>query len=260
MSGSSRRKLGIHKLSSTPVSTEECQGASLILQRTYDSVSALLGAFDDKRVRPGRPSDEDQDLLRAMLVMAAAGVDAVAKQLIRDCLPVLAQGDPVVKKGLEGFIARQLGDDKDPLGTSSGRSFLGRVLASASHQHRVIEEYIEDLTGGSLQSVSELFRTAVALGVKPSDLGLDKNKLALQTIFADRNKIIHELDIRGFAPGQRVRNPRSKNEMIGSANTLLRTAEALRDAVDKKLVASPPADPWQRFLRTTDRPFPLLFS
>jgi hypothetical protein len=35
----------------------------------------------------GMSTDEEQDLLRAMLVTAAPGLDAMTKQLIRDALP-----------------------------------------------------------------------------------------------------------------------------------------------------------------------------
>lgn len=40
-----------------------------------------------KATRGGRTSDQDQDLLRAMLVFASAGADAAMKSLIRDALP-----------------------------------------------------------------------------------------------------------------------------------------------------------------------------
>lgn len=218
-----------------PVSAEECNNASLILERTFDSVSALLKAFD-AGTSPGRPTDEQQDLLRAMLVMAAAGVDAMAKQLIRDSLPTLVRNYPNVAAGLETFIARQIRDDSDLLESGGARNFLARILAAPSHQTQVIEEYIKTLTAGSLQSATELFHIAEALGLSGSSLGMDKS--ALQAIFNLRNKIIHELDIVGFGQQGRLRNIRNRTDMVKHTNTLLRTAEALRDAVDQKLISS----------------------
>ena len=85
-----RRVPKLRELTNRPVASEACQGAALILKHTHDSASALLKAFNLAREGRGRPrgmtTDEEQDLLRAMVVMAAAGLDAMAKQLIRDGL------------------------------------------------------------------------------------------------------------------------------------------------------------------------------
>jgi hypothetical protein len=231
-------KLALHALTTIPVSTEECQNASLILERTFDSVSALLKAFDTATAgSPGRPSDEAIDLLRAMLVMAAAGVDAMVKQLIRDTLPKLARNDDSVRDKLQAFISRRLRDEDDSAEgpQRSRRDFLAKVLASSSHQDSVLQEYVAWLTQGSLQSEKELFRIAEAFGIVPKDLAASNT---LDAVFKIRNKIIHELDIEGFQRGplQRLRNTRNRAEMVKHTNTLLMTAQRMRDLVDKKLV------------------------
>lgn len=212
--------------------------ARLILTHAHESAEAFLDAFGGIRklrgARSGTSTDEEQDLLRAMLVMAAAGLDSTAKQLIRDSLPELIGCDPKVREGLETFVTRQIRGDPDGGAATSGTRFLARILVSESQRDELIEEYILHLTGSSLQSADELMRTATALGVEPASVGIDKRRL--QTIFAVRNKIIHELDIN-FDHPNRNRESRSQPRMTEYTNTLLEVAESILAAVDRMLTA-----------------------
>jgi hypothetical protein len=126
-----------------------------------------------------------------MLVMAAAGLDSMLKQLIRDAMPALIKASQPVREGLEKFVARSIRGDAESPEALSGAKFLGRVLAAESHQTQVIEEYIRDLTGSSLQSASELAKAAAAFGLSKTKVDVARFK----EIFDIRNKIIHELDI-----------------------------------------------------------------
>lgn len=226
----------LRSLSSKPVSSEECRRSAIILEYTHNSSSALLKAFNIARAQRGSPrgmtTDEEQDLLRAMLVMAAAGLDAMTKQIVRDALPVLIIADPAVREGLQEFIYRRLRPDADQSETSGGRKFLAKILASPEYQAQVVEEYVNDLTGGSLLSTENLLRTANALGVPPEDLGADIQ--GLKRIFNIRHNIVHELDI-DLAGIRRKRVLRKKAEMMSHTNDLLRVAQNLRDAVDKRI-------------------------
>ena len=137
----------------TEPKAEQCAKAAVILERTHDSADALLKAYDLARTQRGKPrgisTDDEQDLLRAMLVMATAGLDSMLKQLIRDTLPDLVRYDDRVREGFEKFIARSLREGPE---SAAGVKFLARVLAAPSYQEQAIEEYIADLAGGSLQS------------------------------------------------------------------------------------------------------------
>jgi hypothetical protein len=167
-----------------------------------------------------------------MLVMAAAGLDSMAKQLIRESLTDLLRCDPNVREGLETFVARQLRGDSEGGAAASGNRFLARMLVSESQRNQLIEEYILHLTGTSLQSPEELMRTATALGLEPVDVGIDKR--ALKPIFDVRNKIIHELDIN-FDHPTRNRESRSQPRLTNYTNMLLEVAENVLDAVDRTL-------------------------
>src|SRR6185503_19605830 len=163
--------------------------------------------------------DEEQDLLRAMLVLAAAGLDGLAKQLIREALPLVLSRDERAQEALEKFIARQIRPDTDNLDRSVGAKFLAKLLSRPSPQVSAINEYVRHLTDGSLQSSASLYEVVGALGLWPQDVNLDRE--VLNPIFKIRNKIIHELDIN-LEAARRTRNVRRRNDMITHTNCLLR--------------------------------------
>jgi hypothetical protein len=217
----------------TEPAAEQCTKAALILERTHNSASAILEALELVRAGRGRPrgvlTDNEQDLLRAMLVMAAAGLDSMLKQLIRDALPSLVRADDSVREELEKFIARSIRGEAE-IPESGSAKFLARVLASESPQAKVIEAYIQELTGGSLQSVAELSRVTAALGAR----GVAIDQRLLKPIFDVRNRIIHELDIN-LDGDRRRRHDRGIDDMKRSANVLLEIAENILRAVDERL-------------------------
>ena len=215
-----------------------CADAAVILERAHESAAALLAARHLSRAERGRPrgisTDDEQDLLRAMLVMAAAGLDAMMKQLVRDTIPVLLPSEANVQDGLEKFVTRRLGTraDTDDQRGRTGNVLLARALISISPQQTFLAEYLDELSGGSLQSPDELTRVAKALGLDPKIV--DKN--VLTPIFRTRNKILHELDI-SLERDRRRRNHRGLQDMVKSANTLLGLAEAILGQVNTKLSA-----------------------
>lgn len=229
----SNRPLSLITLNINIRSTTCCDSSSLILRHAYESADALLKAYDLARQqrggRRGMTTDQEQDLLRAMLVMAAAGLDAMSKQLIRDALPKLLERNDKALNTFEKFIARRLGNDLDVSEKASANKFLARVLSRPSPQTQLIEEYIQDLTRGSLQSTEALFQIAAALGIDPPKAGIEPNTLT--PIFHTRNSIIHELDINLAAP-RRNRHVRRQTTMIRGTNLLLRLSAKILELVD----------------------------
>jgi hypothetical protein len=214
----------------------ETSNAQLILQRAHDSAQAFLDAFrtvrDTRGAGQGTTTDEEQDLLRAVLVVAAAGLDSMLKTLIHDGLPSLVKINASVQRGLETFVERQLRGDPAGAVGFTGHKFLAKIMASDSIRDRLIDEYIQDLTGGSLQSPEELMRTANALGISPDQAGIDATRL--HPIFKARNEIVHELDINFNAPRRR-RNSRSRDGMVKFATKLLEIGENILAHVEKVL-------------------------
>lgn len=210
--------------------------ARTILKYAHESADGFLKSFAavrrDRGATKGTTTDEEQDLLRAILVFAAAGLDSTLKQLIRDTLPTLVRTDPNVKEGLETFVERQLRGDAASSEAASGRAFLAKILTAEAQLDELIEQYILSLTGSSLQSPSELAKAAQALGVTLGDVGIDQRRL--RPMFNVRNKIIHELDINLDAP-IRNRESRSRDNMVSDANALLEVGEKILVAVETKI-------------------------
>jgi hypothetical protein len=187
-----------------------------------------------RKATRGALTDEEQDLLRATLVFAAAGLDSTLKELIRGSIRSLAAADPDVQAELEIFVQRQLRGDVDEPDTAAGHKFLSKVLVASSPQERLIDEYVTELTGTSLQSAQQLMKATKALGLDPKQMGIDPKKL--QTIFGVRNKIIHELDVNlAKTSARRSRNSRRRDDMEGWSTRLLEIAKALVAGVEGKL-------------------------
>lgn len=213
-----------------------CERAVLILQTAHESAGALLSAYDLARLQRGRPrgmtTDAEQDLLRSMLVMAGAGLDATVKQLIQDALPALLHVDDKAQNSFEKFVTRRLSPEAGGVGQGAGIRLLAAALVSPSPQRRLISEYVDYLTGGSLQSSESLFEVAAALGADPNSVGIKPQDLS--PIFQIRNKIIHELDIN-LAAHLRTRNLRSQSAMVGHTNRIFVLATALVRSAQARL-------------------------
>lgn len=240
----------LKKLTYVKSCTKACEKACLILKHTHESSQALFAAYglarairsirkqketkgDDKKeisMLRGMSTDEEQDLLRSMLVSAASGLDAMTKQLIREALPIIIQIDKEALVELEKFVSRRLKDGTDD--SLERTPFLARVLTAPSTQKQIIEDYIGYLTKGSLQSSDELSRVTKAFGISQKEVSIDHTKL--RPIFESRNRIIHELDIN-FSVKRRRRNLRSEGIMKSYTETLIELAENILKSVDNKL-------------------------
>lgn len=207
-----------------------------IFQYTHASATSLVAAFDDLKAKRGNPpgplTDQEQDVLRASLVMCCAGVDAALKQAIRDCFGQLLDSNKAVRDGFEKFIRQRIGGEADVLELASGSRFLALVLAERDPRAKLVDEYIRDLTGDSLQSAEEIFRTTAALGLDNKSLGL--NAVRLKEIFAIRNKIIHELDLDLNAPKGK-RKVRSQADLLDNSDFMLATVKQVLEALDSVL-------------------------
>lgn len=221
---------------SVKVKAEAISKAALIYSYTHTAASSLLLAFDDAKAKRGTPrgvlTDQEQDILRASLVMCCAGLDAAIKQVIRDCIDELLDRDAQVRQGFEKFIRKRISGEGDVLELTSGAKFLALVLADRKPRQRLVEEYIKELTGESLQSAEELLRTATALGIDHNALKLEIPKL--KDIFHIRNKIIHELDIDLDAP-KRKRRVRSQTDLLDNSDHILSVTKKVLEAVDAKI-------------------------
>ncbi len=207
--------------------------AEAIVRYAHESAASLLSAFSQVRakriqglkVKGGASTDEEQDLLRAMLVLAAAGLDATVKQFVRDCLPGLVGGAESIRAEFETFTARAVRDDPD---------ILARVLCAESPRAELLAAFTDRLAGGSLQSVSELRKVLKALGVDARQVIADEK--ILHEVFEVRNAIVHGFDIN-FSHPTRNRQSRKVTVMTRYTNVILELTEKILGAAAAQLTA-----------------------
>ena len=133
----------------------------------------------------GRLTSAEEDLLRAALVFTGAGLDATLKRLIRDTLPALLESNEQAHRKFEDFAVKQLGGAEAVDG-----KVLARYIVASNPRERLIEDYIYDLTGSSLQSAEQVDLTAGALGINSGPLRAEIN--GLRDLFVARNQVSHE--------------------------------------------------------------------
>ncbi len=209
---------------------DECQSAYLILCNAHDAASSFLEIFGDvRRARKahGTPTDEEQDLLRAVLVFASAGLDSMVKQLVRDALDAVVHRDEGASAMFKQFIERRLGR-----GEALDKKFVAEVLADLEPRDRLIAELVADATSRSLQSTDQILRSAALFDIPSDDLVV--NQRALSEIFTMRNQIVHEMDV-DFDQPNRNRRSRRKQHIIDATNVVFDLSEKFLSGVDKKL-------------------------
>ena len=214
---------------------DETARAHAVCEHAKSSVENFFHIFDNLAAARGRgaPADEEQDLLRAALVFAAAGLDSTLKELIKGTVKPLAAIHADVRQEFETFVQRQLKGESEDSESPSGYKFLASILSSSNPQSRLLDDYVYYLTGASLQSVDQLFKTVKALGIDPRLISDRRPQLA--SIFNSRNAIIHELDIKFTnRRGHRQRNPRRREDLRQDCNTIIELTDAIITAVEEK--------------------------
>ena len=109
---------------------------------------------------------------------------------------------------------------------------IAKVLLAESPRAGVVELLVDDLTAGSLQSASELYRVAGYLGLEKGQFGVADSDL--REVFECRNRLIHELDI-DFSQPNRNRFPRRREDMVKYAWALLTVSKTILAGVDRQL-------------------------
>jgi hypothetical protein len=213
---------------------EACQDAHAILCNAHDAVKSFLDTFETirkARQAKGMPTDEEQDLLRAMVLFAGAGLDSTVKQLIRDALPAVVEQDEGATIQFKAHIEKRLRDTE----TGISRRFLADTLGDTNPRARLLSVLVTDLTSDSLQSAEELLKVAAYFNIPSGKITTNINEL--KQIFAVRNQIGHEMDI-DFSQPNRSRRPRAREKMVKFTTELLRIAAAFLAEVERKLEAT----------------------
>lgn len=183
--------------------------AQRYLESAYDSVSSLIqetypALRAQRTASRGRLTHAEQDLFRAAVVFAGAGVDAVLKQALRSCVPLRIEKSDAARGKYVEFVTRHI---QDGAGLSAKR--VAELLTAGVPEARLREFYIQFLTGSSLQSREQVTNSLSALGIENADLY--KETRTLDPLFKARNQIAHEMDLTPAAQ-ERTRGSRTRHE------------------------------------------------
>lgn len=96
----------------------------------------------------------------------------------------------------------------------------------------MIQDFVDDLTSDSMQSVEQLLGACSVLGIQ--DREMTRLVKSLGGAFGIRNRVIHEMDIN-FSVRNRNRNSRTRASMVEETNRVLKVAKAIVEAVDELL-------------------------
>lgn len=188
--------------------------AQRYLQGAHDAVSNMLNVTypalrSQREGKRGRLTHAEHDCFRAAVVFAAAGVDTVFKEAIRCAVPNLVDLFDLARDKYLEFVTTYI---KEGSGVSP-RAIAG-LLADKDSGSRLVEEYIQQLTGSSLQSVGQITMALSALGLgDEKDLYIAAKQQ--RKLFEVRHQIAHELDMTQASA--RGKGKRSRHERTPGA-------------------------------------------
>jgi hypothetical protein len=206
--------------------SEACKRAYVILGKATDSAESFHVIYRElrKSAAAGTSTDDQQDILRAMLVFACDGLDSSLKQLVRDALPQVITKDAGAQRFFTGRVEKKLPD------IERSRDLLASVLTATNPRQYLLDTVLADLLEGSLQSVPQFSIIAAAFDIRANDL-----IAGLKEAFETRNQIVHEMDVR-FGK-TRTRLQRKKVDMERLTKHVLDAAATLLARVDAKINA-----------------------
>ena len=200
-------------------------GTASYLAEVFDYLEMQIEAADD--ARQAEFAAQNEELLRAMLIFAGSGLDAMIKQLVQDALADVINLRTGAQQQFRQFVERRLkrGDGPD-------YSFVAGVIADPDPRLRLVGDLVEDLTSRSLQSVDEILRVGSYFDI-PSPALIPETD-ATRNVFSVRNQIIHEMDI-DFAHSNKSRRSREYSDMVAHTQELFNVAIRFLKAVDVQL-------------------------
>lgn len=218
--------------------TQEKEGGTFypeysILVKTVESVNNFFDLYrSGRRGASGPSTHEQQDLYRAMLVFACAGLDVFVKKLVKDKLPELLPVDQDVEKKFVEYAQKGMREEKI-------LSTLALALVSPVPRNVLMGEYIAGMTGDSLQSVEALCTISNASGLDTKKIFSKSRIDMLKESFVVRNQIIHEMDINtennaSGTTGYRTRRQRTAPAMEKHTRSVLDLAQEIFVAYKEK--------------------------
>lgn len=202
---------------------------SSFIQETYPTLREL------RKGSRGRLTHSEQDVFRAAVVFAGAGIDTVFKQALRSCVPIQIDSSEGARKEYLDFVERHITS-----GPTLSTKRLAALLTAPSSDEALRRAYVEELTGSSLQARNQVTKSLAALGLH-AETDLFKDAKNLDLLFRTRNEIAHEMDMLPSAVrgrGKRSRHDRGVHKYIDMCHTGLNYCQRVLNALQTDLDAS----------------------
>lgn len=209
---------------------EKVKNSIVTLEKTHQIITRFLKVYENigrtRRTRRNQ-TEEQTDVLRAMFVFSASGLDSVVKQLVKDCLEVIVRNNEGAQLQMKSFLFKKL-KDRDAVDIG----MLADLLSTPSPFDRGIKLIKDEFRDKSLQSAQELLSAGAYFDVNSTQI--TDNIPKLKEVFKSRNEIIHEMDIVDITSIRRRRG-RPLQTMCEYSNLMLETANKFITAVENKL-------------------------
>ncbi|MDX3165790.1 hypothetical protein PV516_18570 [Streptomyces scabiei] len=162
------------------------------LVAAHKSVAGLFTTLNELRTAQNDPrgpiSEVHRDQARAAIVFTAAGIDACLRTLLRDSLHTLLSttGDA------HGAFVKHFMDNRL---TGEMTNPTKKAIVDIDPRAALIDLYVGDLAGSSIQGATDLTRCRNALGLKKDPALTDAILTGHQPFFNARHEVVHELDL-----------------------------------------------------------------
>ena len=217
--------------------------SQMVFEYANESVSSFYKIYQIIRSGSGAGSTthNEQDLLRAMLVFACSGLDAVATQLISDCLQGVIELDKQgngAKQEFKKFIERRIkksSTEIDIKNSSIDTGFIAQILISDQPKIELIKSLQKHLSDNSLQSQDQLLKVAGYFAITKNQILKDPEMT--ENAFKVRNDIIHQMDVnlKEKIQGRKNRKVRGAIDMIKYTINILNIGSNFINSVAEKI-------------------------
>lgn len=209
---------------------ERVKNSIVTLEKTCQIITRFLKVYENigrTRNTHRNQTEEQTDILRAMFVFSASGLDSIVKQLVKDCLESIVKNNEGSQLQMKNFLIKKL-KDKDSIDIT----ILADLLSTPSPFDKGVSLIKDEFKNKSLQSAQELLSAGACFDISSTEITNDI--LKLKEVFKSRNQIIHEMDIVDITSIRRRRG-RPLHMMCEYTNLMLETANKFITAVENKL-------------------------
>jgi hypothetical protein len=178
-----------------------------------------------------------EDLLRAMLLFAGSGLDAVFKRLINDALPHVIARDPGAQHEFQKFAERRIRKSSSNEDSKAGPqittdfALLAEMMVSTEPRKIMLKQLTRSLTNDSLQSRDQLLKAASYFAIGRNEFM--RAHTITDAAFRARNEITHEMD--ADLDGQQGRRRREYGQMVDWCANIVAVSKDFLDRIAERL-------------------------